>query len=99
MPRHGRLITHGATPIVGYKRYSHITETHSVTQRVPVLSPAQIANLPAGHVMVIRRGMPASVGRVQMAWKRRDIKRANRGAQWPVHPTSYADDDANVDEP
>ncbi|GAA2755884.1 type IV secretory system conjugative DNA transfer family protein [Actinopolymorpha rutila] len=44
-------------------------------RRVPVLSPAQIAQLPAGRVLLIRRGMPAAVGRVQMAWRRRDVRR------------------------
>ena len=44
-------------------------------RRVPVLSPAQIAQLPAGRVVIIRRGMPPAVGRVQMAWKRRDVRR------------------------
>ncbi len=46
----------------------------SPPRRVPVLSPAQIANLPTRRVLVICRGMPPAVGRVQMAWKRRDVK-------------------------
>ena len=51
----------------------------SVTsRRVPVLSAAQIAQLPAGRVMIVSRGMPVTVGRVQMAWKRRDVRRAAR---------------------
>jgi type IV secretory pathway TraG/TraD family ATPase VirD4 len=48
-------------------------------RKVPVLAPAQIANLPAGRVLVIRRGIPPLVGRVQMAWRRRDV-RAHRRA-------------------
>jgi len=44
-------------------------------RRVPVLSPAQIAQLPARRVVIIRRGMPPAVGRVQMAWRRRDVRR------------------------
>jgi hypothetical protein len=48
------------------------------TRRVPVLSAAQIAQLPARHVVIIRRGMPPAVGRVQMAWKRHDVRRAKR---------------------
>jgi len=47
-------------------------------QRVPVLSPAQIAQLPAGRVIVIRRGMPPAIGRVQMAWKRADVRAVAR---------------------
>ena len=46
--------------------------------RVPVLSPAQIAQLPAGRVLIIRRAAPAAVGTVRMAWRRRDVRRAQR---------------------
>jgi hypothetical protein len=55
-----------------------ISET---TQRVPVFTPAQIAQLPRGRVLLILRGLPPVIGKVQMAWKRPDvkaIKRANR---------------------
>ena len=61
----------------------------STTRRVPVLSPAQIAQLPAGRAVVIRRGMPPAIGTVQMAWKRRDVRknqarkrRAARAERW-----------------
>ena len=47
-------------------------------RRVPVLSAAQIAHLPAGRVMIVSRGMPVTIGAVQMAWKRRDVRRAAR---------------------
>ena len=50
----------------------------TTTRRVPVLSAAQIAQLPFGKVVIIRRGMPAAIGRVQMAWKRRDVKKLHR---------------------
>lgn len=46
---------------------------------VPVLSPAQIAQLPEGQVLIIRRATPAAVGTVRMAWRRRDVRRAQRG--------------------
>jgi type IV secretory pathway TraG/TraD family ATPase VirD4 len=52
--------------------------TGSSTKRVPVLTAAQLANLPARRVMVVRRGLPASIGRVQMAWQRRTVRRAMR---------------------
>jgi type IV secretion system protein VirD4 len=55
-----------------------ISET---TQRVPVFVPAQIAQLPRGRVLLIRRDMPPAIGKVQMAWRRPDVravKRANR---------------------
>ena len=47
-------------------------------RRVPVLTAAQIAQLPAGRVMIVSRGMPVTIGAVQMAWKRRDVRRATR---------------------
>ncbi|MPZ24994.1 MAG: TraM recognition domain-containing protein [Micromonosporaceae bacterium] len=52
--------------------------TGSTTKRVPVLTAAQLANLPARRVMVVRRGIPASIGRVQLAWQRRTVRRALR---------------------
>ncbi|MCF7552246.1 type IV secretory system conjugative DNA transfer family protein [Pseudonocardia sp. WMMC193] len=54
-------------------------------RRVPVIAPAQLANLPFGRVLLIRRGMPPVIGRVRMAWKRRDVRthtRASRAAAW-----------------
>ncbi|WP_436493402.1 type IV secretory system conjugative DNA transfer family protein [Actinokineospora sp. HUAS TT18] len=56
--------------------------TSTTTRRVPVLSPGQIAQLPAGHVVVIRRGMAPAVGKTEMAWKRRDVRKAKRSARW-----------------
>ncbi len=43
------------------------------TRRVPVLAPAQLANLPAGRVVVFRRDMPPVIGRAEQAWRRRDV--------------------------
>ncbi|GAA3247685.1 hypothetical protein GCM10017691_57180 [Pseudonocardia petroleophila] len=43
------------------------------TRRVPVLGPAQLANLPAGRVVVFRRDMPPVVGRAEQAWRRADV--------------------------
>jgi hypothetical protein len=48
---------------------------------VPVFTPAQIAQLPRGRVLLILRGLPPVIGKVKMAWKRPDVKavkRANR---------------------
>ncbi len=45
---------------------------------VPVLSPAQIARLPERRVLIIRRATPVAVGTVRMAWRRRDVRRAQR---------------------
>lgn len=50
---------------------------HSI-RRVPVLTPAQIAQLKERRAVIINRGMPAAVGRVQMAWQRREVKTARQ---------------------
>jgi type IV secretory pathway TraG/TraD family ATPase VirD4 len=64
-----------------------ISSTH---RAVPVLSTAQIANLPTGHAMLITRGMPACLVRTRMAWKRRDIKRAMKRSPWrPTIETAF----------
>jgi type IV secretory pathway TraG/TraD family ATPase VirD4 len=47
-------------------------------RRVPVLAPAQIANLPAGKVLLIRRGLAPVIGRVAPAWRRRDVRAHQR---------------------
>jgi hypothetical protein len=47
--------------------------TSRSVRRVPVLAPAQLANLPAGRVVVFRRGMPLVIGRAEQAWRRRDV--------------------------
>lgn len=58
-------------------------------RRVPVLSPAQLANLPAGKVVVFRRAMAPVIGRAEMAYRRRDIRararaiaRIERSVRW-----------------
>jgi hypothetical protein len=63
--------------------WDHTGRIHSTSTRtVPVLSPALIAGLPAGHVVVLKRGMAPMIGRVQMAWKRGEVKHARRTAGW-----------------
>jgi type IV secretion system protein VirD4 len=58
--------------------------------RVPVLSPAQIAQLPARHVVIIRRGMAPAVGRVRMAWKRSDVRAMRRAIAWADRTEQWA---------
>ena len=53
----------------------------TTVRRAPVLSAAQLAQLPAGRVVVIRRGMPPAIGTVAMAWQRRDVRHAARRLQ------------------
>jgi type IV secretion system protein VirD4 len=71
------------------ERYEDVPTLHddgglrSVTpQRVPVLSAGQLAQLPAGRVVIIHRGMAPAVGKVQMAWKRRDVRKVRRQARY-----------------
>ena len=47
-------------------------------RQVPVLSPAQLANLPKFKVVVIRRHMAPVIGRAAMVWERRDVRAHTR---------------------
>lgn len=60
----------------------------TTTRRIPVLSGAALANLPAQHAMVVRRGMAVSVGRTPLAWKRRDVRRSLRAARRASGPVT-----------
>ncbi|WP_253258495.1 type IV secretory system conjugative DNA transfer family protein, partial [Pseudonocardia sp. N23] len=57
--------------------------TARATRKTAVLSPAQIANLPAGRVLVIRRGIAPVIGRAQMIWQRPERRRAAFAADHP----------------
>jgi len=70
--------------------FDHLTRRTSTTiRRVPVLTGAQIAQLPFGKVLIIRRGLPAAIGRVQMAWKRRDVRRDQRHRRWTARRATW----------
>jgi type IV secretory pathway TraG/TraD family ATPase VirD4 len=47
-------------------------------RKVPVLAPAQLANLPTGRVVVFRRGIAPVIGTAQMVWRRRDVRAHDR---------------------
>jgi type IV secretion system protein VirD4 len=49
--------------------------TSRSVRTAPVLSVAQLSNLPKGRAVVFSRGMPPAVGRVRMVWERLDIRR------------------------
>jgi type IV secretion system protein VirD4 len=66
--REERVLTHD--------QYGKVTS--ETTRRVPVLSGAQIAQLPPGRVVLIMRGMPPAIAKVRMAWKRHDVKVVQR---------------------
>jgi type IV secretion system protein VirD4 len=63
-------------PIRTHDQHGRLVST--TVRRVPVLTAAQLAQLPAGRVVVIRRGMPPAIGTVRMAWQRRDVRLAAR---------------------
>lgn len=54
--------------------------TARTVRKVPVLAPAQLANLPKGRVVVFTRGMSPVIGLVRMAWRRRDVRAHARTA-------------------
>jgi type IV secretory pathway TraG/TraD family ATPase VirD4 len=64
---------------------------------VPVLSPAQIAQLPERRVLIIRRATPAAVGTVRMAWKRRDVRAAQRADRREVPELAPSGGEVPVD--
>jgi hypothetical protein len=53
-------------------------------RKVPVLAPAQIANLPVGKVVVYRRGIAPVIGRSRMAWTRSDVRAQRQQGQQPA---------------
>jgi type IV secretion system protein VirD4 len=67
-------------------------------RKVPVLAPAQIANLPTGKVLVIRRGLAPVVGRVQPAWRRRDVRTHHHAAVLAARASEAAALDAAAAE-
>lgn len=48
--------------------------TSRSVRKVPVLSTAQLANLPKWRAVVFRGGMPPAISTPRMAWDRRDVK-------------------------
>jgi type IV secretion system protein VirD4 len=61
--------------VATYDGHGRVTST--TVRRVPVLSGAQIAQLPATRVVVYRPDMPVAVGKAPMAWNRRDVRLDN----------------------
>ncbi|MFC5136786.1 type IV secretory system conjugative DNA transfer family protein [Actinomycetospora rhizophila] len=55
-------------------------------RKVAVLAPAQLANLPAGKVVVYRRGIAPVIGQARMAWTRPDVRahqgRPSKATRW-----------------
>jgi len=59
-------------PVATTDSRGHITSR--TVRTVPVVSASQLANLPRYRVLVFHRGMAPVIGRVRMAWTRRDVR-------------------------
>jgi type IV secretion system protein VirD4 len=79
-------LTHWST-LTGHREEATTTTdpygrvTSRTTRTVPVITPAQLANLPKRRVVVLHSGMPPVLGWAQMAWKRRDVRTQARLAR------------------
>jgi type IV secretion system protein VirD4 len=80
--------------LAGEREERIVTRDHTgkvlseTTHRVPVLTPAQIAQLKAGRVLVIRRGMPPVIGKVTMAWQPETSAQSSGPRSGPSEPRS-----------
>jgi hypothetical protein len=96
----GTLLVYGGTrdpeDLTAWSTLSGDRTEPNLTVRVPVLSPAQVSQLPERTVLVIKRSMPAAVGVVRMAWRRADVRRAARTS--PMLPALLIRDDAEAPE-
>lgn len=85
-----RLLAAGAVP----RLLKDGALTGRTTRRVPVLTPAQISQLPHWHVLVIEGGMAPAIGTVALMWNNRSVRRAERHAAWAARKAIWAADAA-----
>jgi hypothetical protein len=52
--------------------------TSTTTRRVPVIEAAMLAGLANHRALLVRRGMPVTLAKTPIGWRRRDIRRALR---------------------
>jgi type IV secretion system protein VirD4 len=87
---------HDYSLLAGEREQRVVTRDHTgkvisqTTERVPVVTPAQIAQLPRGRVLLIRRDMPPVIGKVKMAWKRPDVRAVKRRNRHQARATKRA---------
>jgi hypothetical protein len=60
------------------------------THTVPVISPAQLANLPKGRVVLFHHELPVTLGRVRPGWKRADVRVQRLRAWWDARTVTRA---------
>lgn len=65
-------------------------EVGATLHRVPIQSAAEIAQLPFRRVIVIQRGMRPAIGRIQVAWKRMDVRAAQFSARMAERAERWA---------
>jgi type IV secretion system protein VirD4 len=89
----GAVIIYGATSdkdlrthstLIGDREERVITRDHrgkvisETTHRVPIFSPAQLAQLPKFRAVVLCAGMPPVIGKTERYWKRADYRALQR---------------------
>ncbi len=58
---------------------NHTERSRSTSlRRDPIMGASQLASMPKGEVVLVRSESPPVVGRTQMVWKRRAVKKWNR---------------------
>ena len=67
------------TRIERRQHYGHDGRISTSQHDVPVMTPAQISQLPPGRVLIIKGDLRPMIGRVQMAWKRADVRAYRMG--------------------
>ena len=60
------------------------------THTVPVITPAQLANLPKGRVVLFHHELPPALGRVRPGWKRADVRVQRLRAWWDARTITRA---------
>ncbi|MQA16129.1 MAG: TraM recognition domain-containing protein [Pseudonocardiaceae bacterium] len=68
-------------------------------RKTPVLAPSQLANLPAGRVVLFRRGLAPVIGPVRMAWRRRDVRAQQRAERRAPAAAGTSARDVHVPRP
>ena len=82
--------------LIGDREERVITRDHhgkvisESTHRVPIFSPAQLAQLPKFRVVVIRHGLPPVIGKAERYWKRADYRAVERADRRDKRAATWA---------
>ena len=86
----------GHCTLIGDREERVITRDHhgkvisESTHRVPIFTPAQLAQLPKFRVVVIRHGLPPVIGKAERYWKRPDCRTLERADRRDKRSTAWA---------